>query len=213
MTKTKNNLLFCITVILLGGGCSVTPKEPDHIAEIKKLNLLTDESQTMLVRSKKKQPADLIIPYGPEYIRKETFRAIPGIESVVMPDSVILIGDYVFANNRKLRKVRFSAQLKEIGKFTFFDCPALSEVILPPKLEKIGCSAFENCTSLKKIVIPETTKIIDDYAFANCTSLESIVIPASVKYIAFRAFKGCKNLKNVKIMNKNIILGAEVFDK
>ena len=84
---------------------------------------------------------------------------------------------------------------------------------MPPKLEKIGCSAFENCTSLKKIVIPETTKVIDDYAFANCTSLESIVIPASVKYIAFRAFKGCKNLKNVKIMNKNIILGAEVFDK
>ena len=213
MKKTKIGLLLCITAILLGCGCSAGLKEADYIAEIKKLNLQTDETQTMLVRSKKKQPADLIIPYGPKYIRKESFRAVPGIESVFMPDSVILIGDYVFANNRKLRKVRFSAKLKDIGKFTFFECPSLEEVILPPNLEKIGCSAFENCTSLKKIVIPETVTVIDDYAFANCISLESIVIPKSVEYIAYRAFKGCKNLKNVKIMNKNIILAREVFDK
>ena len=192
----------------------ITPIENnDYVKKVEELGLRMDDTQTMLMRPKKPFPENLIIPDGVKSINKEVFRSFPKLETVIMPDSIESIGDYVFCGSRKLRKVKLSNALKDTGKFTFLDCHALEEVILPSALEKIGCSAFENCSSLKSITIPESVTVIDDYAFANCTGLESIVIPASVKYIAYRAFKGCSKLKNVKILNKDIVFGLEVFDK
>ena len=202
-------------VILFCSGCHM---DDDFKQDIDKLGLRLDKANPkMLMRPRKVVPVNLEIPYGVEVINKEAFRQafrpLFRLESVVIPDSVTSIGDYVFTDCNKLEKVKFSAAMKHTGNYTFMNCPVLSEVILPPRLEKIGYSAFENCTSLKHITIPDTVTVIDDYAFANCTALESIVIPASVKYIAYRAFKGCKNLKDVKILNPDIALGLEVFDK
>ena len=74
-----------------------------------------------------------------------------------------------------------------------------------------------NLTDLSRWMMGESSRwqilLISVYRKSHNIILESIVIPASVKYIAYRAFKGCSKLKNVKILNKDIILGLEVFDK
>ena len=67
-----------------------------YIDEVEKLGLRLNDTQDMLMRPKKPFPNNLIIPDGVSFINKEAFRSFPKLESVIMPDSVIRIGDYVF---------------------------------------------------------------------------------------------------------------------
>ena len=112
-------------------------------------------------------------------IGKEAFRGL-NIQSIVIPEGVLTIGDRAFC-----------------------DCRNLETVVLPKTLAKINASAFENCTSLKSIIIPSKVEIISSYAFKNCTSLVNIDLPDSLKIIGSSTFENCSSLKEIKIQ-KNI---------
>lgn len=147
------------------------------------------------------------------------------IRSVVMPDSVTVIGDYAFKNCRYLETVKFSNSLQVISDEAFRYCISLREAILPSSLERVGSQVFYQCTALKTVKIPKNlsqwgqicfaintglkTIIIEDGTkvvgksldFANCYSLEEIVFPASVTKLSCGMFSGCA------MLNKVIFLG------
>ena len=85
--------------------------------------------------------------------------------SVVMPDSIRIIGDEAF-----------------------FTCNALNSVIMSKGLNSIGSFAFLGSRNLKSIDIPEGTTSIGKYAFDSCSSLDLIKIPASLSSIGKAAF-------------------------
>lgn len=93
------------------------------------------------------------------------------LESIVLPDSVVSIDEYAFANS-----------------------PALKKVKLPAKLESIGRGAFSLCPKLKDIVLPESLKVIDDESFYGCIRLKRLYIPAGVEVIGNDAFAACESL-------------------
>ena len=129
----------------------------------------------------------MVVPEGVTYISllnndPETIRKI---ESIVMPDSVVDIGQY--DNNPVLKSVKLSKGVKKLGdKYfgPFVGCTALEEVVIPEGVETIGEECFMDCTSLKNVSLPTTLKNINEKAFAGCISLTAIEIPEGVKVAA-----------------------------
>lgn len=137
---------------------------------------------------------------------------------IAIPEEVMAIGKGVFANQKNLKKIDASCNVKEIEDEAFCGCVELSEFEVSKSLKKIGNSAFERCFKLKKINIPEGIKEIGAYAFSS-SGIESINIPdfiekieagtfrySSLKSINFSrrlqsidmySFAGCENLKRL----------------
>ena len=93
--------------------------------------------------------------------------------NVVIPDGVVEIGGYAFANLKTLPDGR-----RWISQNNIF-----SSVIMPASVEHIGAGAFAECTTLSKVVFSSGLKIIDDYAFERCHSLGEIILPATLERI------------------------------
>lgn len=118
------------------------------------------------------------------------------ITSIVIPDSVIHIGDGAFTGSYPLSDVKMGNGVTHIGNSAFYECRSLTNIVLPDSLNYIGGSAFAY-TNLKSIDIPDGVTTIGYYAFEHCYNLTSIVIPDSVTSIGYYAFYGCTSLTDV----------------
>jgi len=137
------------------------------------------------------------IPDGIKYIAPGAFENT-GITSVIIPDSVTIIGVKAFSNCRVLKKVSFGSGIKRIEASAFSDCKSLDEVILPQGLEFIGNTAFGAC-AIKTITIPKTVKTVEWPAFGNCNNLTEFIIEKGVKSIDSGLFATCSSMSSVYI--------------
>ena len=101
---------------------------------------------------------------GTRIICNKAFSTCTSLTSIVIPNSVVSIGDGAFSR-----------------------CSSLSNIVIPDSVTAIGNFAFWGCSSLSNIVIPDSVTAIGDYAFYYC-SLSNIVIPDSVTAIGICAF-------------------------
>lgn len=109
------------------------------------------------------------------------------------------IADGAFTNRRYIESVIIPNSVINIGDQTFFGCSGLASVILPENISTIGREVFHGCSRLTNVVIPNRVTTIDDYAFYGCTSLTSLSIPNSVTTIGYHAFAGCSGLTRLFI--------------
>lgn len=138
---------------------------------------------------------------------KSRKKQLNAIETVVIPNTVQVLGEDVFAGCKKLKKVVFSDAVLVIpdgGEFDgfFSGCEELEEVALPKYLEELQSGVFHWCTGLKSIVLPNTLKYIGSQAFAECRSLTNISLPDSIEEIADRAFSGCDSFTEIVFPSK-----------
>ncbi len=103
------------------------------------------------------------------------------------------VADYACRGNTVLTEVHLPDSLLAVGDFAFADCPHLRRVSLQGG-ETLGFAAFRNCGDLTSVVLPETLTLLDDEAFYGCTRLGTIAIPAAVTHIGTDAFMGCDRL-------------------
>jgi hypothetical protein len=78
------------------------------------------------------------------------------IIDIVIPDSVVNIGDYAFAS-----------------------CPNLTSLIIPNRVTNLGRYVFYNDAGLENIVIPYGVGYIGDGAFAWCSNLTNILFKSN----------------------------------
>ena len=149
-----------------------------------------------LVKHIKRNSKELIIPEKVDINGKEyTVVKITGstekkeFESVVLPNSLI-----------------------EIGNVAFYKCEWLKEIMIPNSVKRIGDWAFSYCTNLQTVIIPDSVKRIGDWAFYGCSSLQTVNIPNSVKSIGDKAFKDCSSLQTVNIPNSVKSIGGQAFE-
>ena len=111
-----------------------------------------------------------------------------GIEEIVIPDSVKILGSGSFSGCKNLRKAILPKQLTTIGNAAFYECTSLTEINLPHKLEYIDDWAFADCTSLTKVRLPESLKKVSFGMFYACKALKDLYIPYGAEKIDDWAF-------------------------
>lgn len=113
-------------------------------------------------------------------------------ESLKLPESVEIIGDYAFSGSR-LSSINIPKGVKKIGKGAFWGSSLIS-VNIPNGVEIIDQETFKDCPSLSLINMPNSVKTISSEAFRGCSSLSSIKIPHSVNFIGDDVFRECSSL-------------------
>lgn len=163
------------------------------------------------------------------------------VTRVVLPGSVVSIGEKAFYNCTSLQTVTFASEpdilILERGVFegctslTVLDipdcvrtvperlchgCSSLSSVRLPEGCTSIGKEAFIDCNALAKIQIPGGCTSIGGGAFARCDILTSVVFGENAdasRTVTFgqSAFSGCGMLKDISIPEGCSMLPAYLF--
>ncbi len=124
---------------------------------------------------------DYAVSYTPWYAERDS------IESVIIADGVMSIG-----NN------------------AFYDCDKLVSVVVPSGIVSIGNGAFRDCYALESLVLPEGVVSIGDAAFYS-SSIENITIPSSVNYVGTEAFGWCTDLEKIIVEQGNKNYSSDEF--
>ena len=117
---------------------------------------LADRSSYIVTGEGKLTNTDIVIPRKYKelpvvQIADGAFEGCSMMTSIVIPDSVTVIG---------------------IGAFK--DCVRLTETEIPDSIDIIESYTFSGCVCLQKITIPSSVEYIDENAFENCTSLTDV---------------------------------------
>ena len=145
---------------------------------------LIDDGTAYKVSGYTGQPINVVIPseYGGlpvTGIGSGVFEECFSLTSVVIPDSVIMLGDYAF-----------------------FECFDLTSVVIGNGVIFIGISAFSSCSSLTSVAIPDSVTTIGNSAFSGCSGLTSIEISDGVTSIGTGAFSNCRSLTQITLLAK-----------
>ena len=162
-----------------------------------------DDKNVVLPSATSKIPAYYIDNFA--FSNASTYEGLP-IETVVISDAVLGIGDSAFYGCNSLKEVVISDSVTRIGDYAFGDCYSLLQVTLGNNVVEIGEYAFYH-SKIKEIVIPDSVTIIEDYAFGDCYSLLQVTLGKGVSTIEEHAFY---NSNSIKVVYNNSNLPIEV---
>ena len=144
------------------------------------------------------------------------------ITSVIIPDGVATIPEYVFNGCDNLTGVTIPDSVTSIGEGAFGGCDNFASVTIPDSVTSIGKDAFEGCseelfdtTTIPGVALvdgwavgytdalPENLDLtgargIADNAFRE-SKLESVTIPGTVARVPAGAFMSCSSLASVTL--------------
>ncbi|WP_308698675.1 leucine-rich repeat protein [uncultured Thomasclavelia sp.] len=139
------------------------------------------------------------------------------IISIIIPDSVTIIGSYAFLYCSNLTTVTFgeNSQLTTIGSYAFYNCSSLTSIVIPNSVTTIGEWAFTSCSNLTTVTIGENSQLtsIGDNAFFGCSNLTTVTIGenSQLTSIGDSAFNGCSNLTSITIPDSVTSIGDNAF--
>lgn len=145
---------------------------------------------------------------------------LPNLETVVLPDNLILIGQSSFYDCAWLKEVVIGNQVTEIAMGAFADCKALTTLELPMSLKTIGNKGaytslngtFEGCTKLTTLTIPRSVTSVDVRCFKGCTKLQTVVLPDMLTSIPSEFFSGCTALTSITLPSRTTTIGFSAFN-
>ena len=168
---------------------------------------------------------------GTKYIAEYAFEDCYKLESVVLPNSLVGIGDYAFMETN-LENVVFGTDLKKIGDGVFHKCKKIINIHLPQSVESIGAGIFDGTNIIDydseclymdnwliwvnkgyegEFQVQKGTVGIAGNAFDRCKDITNIIIPDSVSYIGYGAFGSCDSLSSLNIGENVTYLGEQAF--
>ena len=187
---------------------------------------------------------EIILPQGLEIIESFAFgNASPSggrlavqtnVSEVVIPDSVVSIGEQAFANRDNLKTLVMSENIEHIAKYAFSgtawyeaqpegcicfndllyeykgDFPEGTTFTVPLFIKKISENAFAYKKGLKKIVIPDGVILDGSNIFDRCTSLEEAVLPSDLKELPDGTFSNT-GLKSITLPDGLEVIGKNAF--
>ena len=133
------------------------------------------------------------------------------LQSVVLPRSLVSVGDGAFSGCAQLRGVEIPANVVSVGDMAFSGCSSLETVKSYSGLVEVGEYAFSKCSMLSSVDLPSLAHI-GSSAFSFCASLKSFVFTSSLVRIADGAFEGA-GLESVDLSMCNSLteIGAWAF--
>lgn len=130
-----------------------------------------------------------------------------GLTSIIIPDSVISIGNGAFARCSNLVSVTIPDSVTSIGIGAFELCESLTSITIPNSVTSIDVDTFR-MSGLTSIVIPDSMTSIGNGAF-GISNLTSIVIPSNVTSIGDGAFERCSDLTSITVEEGNSVYHSD----
>ncbi len=108
------------------------------------------------------------------------------LTSLNIPDEisgipVVRIGDSAFRENSKITSIKFSNNLKSIGRQAFLACYGLTEIDFPESLTTIEYGCFAGATNVKSVRYSKNLISIGDMNFVGA-QIEKIVVESPTIY-------------------------------
>ena len=119
------------------------------------------------------------------FIADRAFHHCVSMRYVTFGNQLKYIGENAFSSTA-LEYLYLPESLISIGRYAFADCENLCWVTLKEGLLSIDEAAFRGCVSLKCIEIPDSVVSISKRAFADCDSLETIELPEKFKNVSMK---------------------------
>ena len=111
---------------------------------------------------------------GVERIPANLCSGMSKLTSIIIPNSVLTIGNSAFEGCRGLTSIYIPHNVKNIWNNTFKDCTGLTSVVIGNGVTSIGSSAFEGCSYLEEIYFGSSLSTIQEKAFNNCKRVASM---------------------------------------
>ena len=178
------------------------------------------------------------LPDGLTRIDHETFRDCKNLEKVIIPLSVLSIGEEAFTgsgiylNEKKWKKgaliiddcliatnnelpakyiFKTKIPIRLIAERAFANRKVLKSVTVPATVTAIPTAAFYQCENLTEVIIPETVTEVGNFAFYNCGLLKTATLPKNLQRLGAGVFYGCANLKEQVLSDRIEVLERACF--
>ena len=128
-------------------------------------------------------------------IETATNTLIAGCVNTLIPDDVVSIESWVFANLRTLTSIEIPNSVTTIGFAAFTGCKGLTSIEIPSSVISIGDHAFSFCDQLTAITIhAETPPTLESSSFVGVNPSIPVYVPcASVEAYQNAAWGGFSN--------------------
>ena len=137
--------------------------------------------------------SEVTVPWGVARI-SGAFAENEDLETVVLPETVQVIGKNSFRNAVNLKNINIPQYVTTIGVSAFEGCTSLRSIDFANNTATISASAFRRCRNLTEISLPKKVNSIPAQTFADCPSLQNVIIPETVTKIDKTAFSGSGNV-------------------
>ena len=160
---------------------------------------------------------------GVTHIGLNAFRAMKGLTTVTIPDTVEDMGFACFADCANLQEVTVNA--KRVGESSFIRCYALHTVNIGPNVTDMGISCYENCTGLQKVCITDLAawcriafggllanpleKAL--HLYLNGAEVTDLTVPAGITKINDYAFINAMSITSVTLPEGLTEIGEYAF--
>ena len=150
----------------------------------------------------------VVVPNSVKVIGR-SFTVCPKLVELILPDTLIEIGDYTMVGLECLTEINLAADFRYLGEGSLWDCPNLKAINVAPgsgyywSEDGVLYSGEGYAKTLvmypvgrkdTSFTVPEGTAYISAYAFRNCTALTEINLPASLRLIETSAFLNCSGI-------------------
>lgn len=154
-------------------------------------------------------------------IRNFAFAECAKLKSIVVPDSVKVIGEKAFSNCPSLEAIVVASGNKAYD--SRYDSKAIirtkdsalivgcKNTLIPNTVSSIEEAAFMGSKGLTSIEIPNSVTSIKNSAFSGCTALKTVLFGKYLTKIGNDAFKSCTSLMDFVLPNGVTSIGQSAF--
>lgn len=121
-----------------------------------------------------------------------------GVESVTLPSTLEIIGQYTFAGT-KLTSVTLPNTMKTIASYAFQYAPLTGTLVIPEGVGAIGIYAFMG--KAREAVLDEDGNETGEYDYTGCSTIQKIVLPESCVTVDTSSFANLYDLAEVNLEN------------
>lgn len=131
------------------------------------------------------------------------FSHCDALQSVVIPENVVMVGAYAFSWCKNLTQVELPEGLDMLGDYAFIGCEKLPQITIPKSVKTIYNWTFQNCNSFTSIEIPENVAHIGNNILSACEKLTTVIVNVNNKYYDSR-----DNCNAIIETNTNTLIAA-----